>query len=274
MSFISDRKKPIVIGMVHFSALEGSDGFEGDKQLVLDRAMEDLRTLQEGGVDAVLFENNFDTPKFAALPKQVALHFEVLLEALTPKTRVPWGISALWNDYAFGFRMCKKFGGVMVRVPVFVDSVLTTYGRFMAEPKKVLEARRELDATEILLLADVHVKHAELIQPRPFEESTRAAVEAGADAIIITGQWTGDPPSPEQCKLARKTVGAHMPILTGSGMTAENVESFLPFIDGCIVGTAFKERDIDFSTRQGPNIVEAERRLDLEKIKKFMRAIY
>lgn len=273
MSFLASLKKPVVIGMVHFSSLEGSKNYEGDKALVLSRAREDLKAILDGGVDAVLFENNFDTPKFAELPELVAHHFEELVQMLVPDIHIPWGVSALWNDYRFGFDLCKRLGGVMVRVPVFVDSVDTAYGRFMAEPEKVMATRKELHAEHVSLLADVQVKHAKMVTPRPFTESVAEAVRAGADAVIVTGQWTGDPPSPEQCADAQRVAGPDVAILTGSGMTAENVATFLPFLDGCIVGTAFKQGSVDLTLRTGPNIVEEARRMDTQNVKRFMTAV-
>ena len=258
--------------MVHFSPLDGSIGFE-NKQIVLERAKQDLETLQRGGVDAVMFENNFDTPKFESLPESNAKQFEELIAELAPLTHVPWGIAALWNDYRLGFRLCKQYGGMMVRVPVFVDDVETTYGIFYAKPDEVLAARKELDAQDVALLVDVHVKHAKMLTPRSFKASLRDALNYHPQAVVITGQWTGDPPSVEQCKEAQQICRGTCGVLTGSGMTAENISQFIPFLDGCIVGTAFKEGDIEMSSRSGPNIVEPARRYDVKKIEAFMKAL-
>lgn len=263
--------KPCVIGMVHFSALDGYADCPG-KEEVLRRAIFDLEILLAGGVDAVMFENNFDDPKYEKLPPAAAAHFSELVGALVARTNVPWGISALWNDYELGFALCAQHGGVMVRVPVFVDSVETTYGNFFADPARVLTARKNLGAENVALLADVQVKHARMLEPRPLADSVAAAVEAGADGIIITGKWTGDPPQPADCELAKSVAAGRAAILTGSGMTAENVAGFAPFLDGLIVGTAFKEGVVDTGLRHGPNIVEQERRYDVEKVKKIMAA--
>lgn len=262
---------PSIIGMVHFSSLAGTDDFENDKKLVLDRAREDLHALQAGGVDAIIFENNFDKPKYEKMRPETRAHFMELLENLIPETHLPWGVAPLWNDYEFGFAACKKLGGVMVRVPVFVDSVETAYGKFYANPAAVLAARTKAQAENVAILADVQVKHATMLEPRPFIESVREAKEAGADGIIITGQWTGDPPSVEQCEQVKGEAG-DVAVLTGSGMTTENIRQFAPFIDATIVGTAFKEGEIDLSKREGPNVVAAALRYDLEKIKMFMSA--
>lgn len=258
-----------VIGMVHFSPLQGDPAFLG-KEEVLARAKEDLSRLVKGGVGAVLFENNFDNPKFERLPREQAEHFEELVAVLTKTLEVPWGIAALWNDYALGFRLCQMYGGSAVRVPVFVDSVDTVYGRFLADPKKVLQVRVDLQAEEVLILADVQVKHATMLAPRPLEASVKEAIEQGADGVIITGAWTGDPPTGEMVSCAREVVGDKGYVLTGSGMTPENIRKFKPFLDGCIVGSAFKE---DTKRIDGPNIVGPEVRYDLEKINRFVRAV-
>ncbi len=58
-------KKP-VIGMCHLHPLPGDPQFVAQKGLawVYDRALDDLRALQAGGVDAVMFSNEFSLPYF------------------------------------------------------------------------------------------------------------------------------------------------------------------------------------------------------------------
>ncbi len=258
--------------MIHFSALEGCSDFEG-REIVRARAIEDLQVLQAQGIDAVLFENNFDTPKQARLPERAAQHFRELVAELAPITHVPWGICALWNDYDLGFELCSKYGGQAVRIPVFTDSVDTTYGRFLADPSAVITSREHHQAEEVLILADVQVKHAQLVAPRSFAESFEDTIQLGADGAIITGQWTGDPPSVEQCRAAQLQNQNRVHLLTGSGMTTDNISSFLPFLDGCIVGSAFKEGSLDLQHRQGPNIVEPARRYDPVKIRRFLDTV-
>lgn len=260
-------KKPLVIGMVHFSPLDGGPGFSG-KDVVFDRAQEDLNVLIEGGVDAVIFENNFDNPKFEQLPEQQAKHFEELVKDLTQDLDVPWGLAPLWNDYALGFRLCKAYGGCMVRVPVFVDSVETVYGTFQAEPERVLQERKDQNAEDVMILADVQVKHATMLKPRPMAESLQEATKYHADAVVITGTWTGDPPSVELVSEAKNVLGDSTKLLTGSGMTAENIQDFLPFLDGCIVGSAFKKEAEKVS--DSVNIFPPEVRYDVEKVRSFV----
>lgn len=272
MAQLSFLPPKAVIGMVHFSALRGDTAFESD-EIVLSRAMADLKALLDGGVDAVIFENNFDAKKFAKLPLASAEHFRELLAELVPKTTVPWGVAALWNDYVLGFQLCRELGGSMVRVPVFVDSVETVYGTFMANPDAVISARVEAKAESVAILADVQVKHARMLEPRPLVESVQVAIEKGADAVIITGTWTGEPPSVEDCREARVVALSHVAIFTGSGMTSENINDFLPHIDGCIVGSTFKKTSNTSIDTTKPNIVGADVRFDLSRIKKFVHCV-
>lgn len=258
--------------MIHFSPLEGDSGFE-NKEMVLNRAKQDLEILLEGGVDAILFENNFDLDKDEKLTPAKAEHFRELVKELTPDLDLPWGLVPLWNDFELGFRLCKEFGGIMVRVPVFVDDVKTVYGVFKADAKKVLTARQQLGADDVMILADVHVKHAEMIKPRPLVESLQETIDAGADAVIITGEWTGDPPDVEECRLAKETAQDKIAVLTGSGLNADNLKQYTGVIDGCIVGTAFKEGEVDTKIQEGPNVTNAARRYDLAKVQRFMAII-
>ena len=56
-------KKPI-IALLHIKALPGDPGYDknGGMENVLESAKRDLDALQTGGVDGILFANEFSTP--------------------------------------------------------------------------------------------------------------------------------------------------------------------------------------------------------------------
>ena len=54
-------EKPI-IALLHLDALPGDPGFCGDVEEVVKHAHEDLLALQDGGVDGILFANEFSLP--------------------------------------------------------------------------------------------------------------------------------------------------------------------------------------------------------------------
>ena len=72
--------------------------------------------------------------------------------------------------------------------------------------------------------------------------SAELARERGADAIVVTGTVTGEPPSLEQIQQAQE--GADKtPVLIGSGLDASNAPALLAAADGAIVGTSLKRGD-------------------------------
>ena len=66
------------------------------------------------------------------------------------------------------------------------------YGEFAIDPKGLIDYRKSLGAEDILILADIQVKYATMINPRPLAESARLACEENADALVVTGGKTGD----------------------------------------------------------------------------------
>ena len=53
-----------IIAMCHFAPLPGDPGFKSEQgmEYAVDRARKDLKALQNGGVDAVMFSNEFSLP--------------------------------------------------------------------------------------------------------------------------------------------------------------------------------------------------------------------
>jgi uncharacterized protein len=86
------------------------------------------------------------------------------------------------------------------------------------------------------------VKYARMLVERSLAESARLARKAGADAVVITGTRTGEPPSLADLADARLGAG-DIPVLVGSGFSSENAASLLSAADGAIVGTSLKRGD-------------------------------
>ncbi|MBT7402736.1 BtpA/SgcQ family protein, partial [Candidatus Woesearchaeota archaeon] len=216
--------KPI-IGSLHFTPLLGYPNFKNIKK-VLDAAIKDLEAFEKGGVNGIIVENNYDVPhKIEVGPETVAC-MSYLTSEIMKRTKLPVGVSVLWNDYKAALSIARVCGAKFIRVPAFVDSVKTAYGTVIAEPKKVIEYRKKIGAENVLLFTDVQVKHAEMLEERPLSESIIEAIVNKSDAIIITGKWTGDAPNIEELKIARDTA-KDFPIFIGSGACKENIKYLL-----------------------------------------------
>jgi uncharacterized protein len=107
-------------------------------------------------------------------------------------------------------------------------------------PAELLAYRAALGASEVLVLADIQVKYATMLEPCSLRESATRAHAAGADAVVVSGGRTGDPPSVRELADTRAGAGG-VPVLIGSGLDAANAEVLLHVADGAIVGTSLLE---------------------------------
>ena len=117
-------------------------------------------------------------------------------------------------------------------------------GAMRIDPGGLLEHRRRLGAEHVLILADIQVKYARMSVERSLRESARLAREHQADAIVVTGRVTGDPPREDEIQEA-KAGALDCPVLVGQ--RARRDERFAPArrpADGAIVGTSLKTGDL------------------------------
>ena len=89
-------RKPI-IAMCHFGPLPGDPLYgkkEGMKK-VIDWATRDLASLQEGGVDAVMFSNEFSFPYLTRVDTVTVAAMARVIGELMPRITVPFGVNVL-----------------------------------------------------------------------------------------------------------------------------------------------------------------------------------
>ena len=229
-----------VIGMVHLLPLPGSARWAGSMDAVARAALRDAESLAEGGADALLVENFGDAPFTPGRvePETVAAMAAVAREISRAVGR-PLGINVLRSDGRSALAVAVAAGARFIRVNVHVGAVLTDQGIIQGAAHELLRARRLLGA-DVKILADVQTKHAAPLAVVSLEQEARNCVERGlADALIVSGAATGEPTAPGDLKRVRDTVPG-VPLLVGSGATAETAADLLAVADGLIVGTAVK----------------------------------
>jgi len=234
-------KKPIV-GMVHLLPLPGSPRYEGlGLDRISERAVQDAKHLESGGVDGLIVENFGDAPYLKANvgPETISAMASIAKEVIDT-VEVPIGINVLRNDAKAALAVACAAGGKFVRVNVFAEAIVGDQGIIEACAPELIRYRRQLGAEEIKIFADIHVKHGALLTPRPIEESAMDAAYRGlADALIVTGPRTGVEPKLENLMRVKKAV-PDRPVLVGSGIDKENIAKLLKHADGAIVGTSLK----------------------------------
>jgi membrane complex biogenesis BtpA family protein len=237
---IFQSAKPI-IGVIHLPPLPGFDGHPGMEAL-LRHALADLEVLVACKVDGVLVENEHDKPhQVMASPDVIAAMRDITAAVVAASRNIVVGCEILLNDPRASLEVAAHTGASFIRSDYFVDRMSRPgYGEFAIDPVALVNYRNDL-APGVLILADVQVKYATMLEPRPLGESVRLAVHHGADAVVVTGDATGSAPRREHLQEATVAVSAGdeaIPVLIGSGLDPTNAVGLLQDCDGAIVGTS------------------------------------
>lgn len=254
-----DTEQPIV-GMVHLPPLPGAPAFEGDRETVRTRALEDARRLEAGGVDGIVLENFGDAPFYPDdVPNHVVAELTAIATALTDAVEVPVGINVLRNDAAAALSVAAAADAQFVRVNVHVGTAATDQGILEGRAHETLRLRDRLE-TDVGIFADVHVKHATQIGANAIGRAVLETVERGkADAVIVSGPGTGVETDVEDIRRVTDILTEHghdtTPVFVGSGVTSETVaDCFEAGADGLIVGTALKRDGVTTNPVSGDRV--------------------
>lgn len=229
--------KPL-IGVIHLPPLVGYDDHPGINA-VIEKALQDLKTLEDAGIDGVLVENDGDHPPHIGFNQKISDSFAEVMKVVKEKAHIPLGLEILY-DMPGTIELAAKVKADFVRLDVFVDDVQTRYGPQIFGEEDKLNALRNKLHPDLLLFTDIQVKHTTMLDTtKPIIQSAKEAIAAGSNGIIITGVWTGKEPDLDEIKEVKDVVG-NIPILVGSGFSAENAEKFIPYIDGVIVASSIK----------------------------------
>jgi len=231
-------RSPVVIGMVHLPPLPGYPDSPGIDRLV-DHALRDLAALEYAGVDGVLVENEYDRPhRIMATAEVTAAMTRITRELVAARRSARIGCEILLNDPRASLAAAGAAGADFIRCDYVVDRMTRPqYGEFEIDPEGLLRYRDAIGAGDVMILADIQVKYATMIDPRPLAESARLAAKSGADAVVVTGTMSGNAPRIGDLEAA----AGELPVLIGSGLDPDNAERLLAACDGAIVGTAIME---------------------------------
>lgn len=233
-------QKRFVIGMVHCLPLPGTVGYGSDCEKIYAQAVQDARTLAECGVDAVIVENMGDGPFAVKLDVAQISALAIAAARVRAAVSLPVGVDAAFCDYEASISIAHSTGCQFVRIPVFVDTVEFYGGLITPCARGCMTYRKNLGAEEIMVLADVQVKHTNMLLPHvKIEQSAKNAADCGADAIIVTGSMIGETTPIEMIERVKKVVS--LPVIAGSGVNAKNIDAQLSIADGAIIGSSLKE---------------------------------
>ena len=161
-------------------------------------------------------------------------------EKVRERFGVPLGINVLANAAIPAMAIALAGGADFVRVNQWANAYIANEGFIEGAAAKALRYRSMLRAEHIRVFADSHVKHGShaIVADRSIQELTRDVDFFEADAVIATGQRTGDSATMEEIDEIR--AATELPLLVGSGVTPANVKQILGRTQGVIVASTMK----------------------------------
>src|SRR6185503_19656412 len=138
--FSSGRKT--LIGVVHLLPLPGSPRWQRNLEQLIQFAVNDAHSYQQGGADAVFVENFGDVPftKSSVAPETIAA-MTAAGRAIRAAVKLPIGFNVLRNDARAALALCAACGGNFIRVNIHTGAMLTDQGIIEGDAYETLRYR-------------------------------------------------------------------------------------------------------------------------------------
>ena len=249
-----------IIGMIHVDALPGTPRSKDNVKTIIEKAKKEAEIYKKAGIDAVMLENMHDTPYLNKNigPEIVSTMTAVCIEVKKILSDIPCGIQILAAANKEALAVAKAAELDFIRAEAFVFAHVADEGIIESCAGELLRYRRQISAENILVLTDIKKKHSahSITADVDIAETAHAVELFMGDGVIITGTFTGEEANIEEVRSVKKSI--KLPVLIGSGVTYENVESYLKTADALIIGSYFKEKGY------------WENEVDYARVKKFM----
>ena len=233
-----------VIAMLHLSALPGDPGYDRPAGMrgVVERAARELAALQSGGVDAVMFSNEFSLPYLTKTEPITSMAMARVIGELRQEIGVPFGVNVLWDGIA-SIDLAVSTGAQFVR-EIFTGVYASDFGLWDTNVGAAARHRSRLGAQDVKLLFNIVPESATYLANRDIEDLTKTTVFATLpDALCVSGLTAGASTDSQILTRVKASAG-DVPVIVNTGVRAENAAEMLAIADGAVVGTFFKKNGI------------------------------
>ena len=242
MSWLKDvfaTEKPI-IAMCHFDPLPGDPSYDAQKGLpwVLERVRRNLRALQEGGVDAVMFSNESSLPYLTKVEPITYVTMARVIGEVMRDITVPHGVNVLWDPVAT-IDLAVATGARFVR-EIFSGVYASDFGLWNTNAGEVVRHQHRVNGAGVRLLYNIVPEAAAYLGQRSLADIARSTVfNDRPDALCVSGLIAGVASSADALRQVKAAVPDAL-VFANTGVNLANVEEQLRVADGAVIGTTFK----------------------------------
>ena len=254
-------KKPI-ISMLHMQPLPGDPLFKEKDSMrrVVALARADLHAIQDGGVDGIIFSNEFSLPYQRRMSFVTPSAMARVIGELMNDIRVPYGVDCI-SDGLATIELAAAvdasfargtFSGVYVGDGGFYDNQLS----------ELLRRKSALRLDELKLLYFLNPESDINLDTRNLAAIARSLVfKASPDALCVSGSAAGTGVGNELLALVKEAVPETV-VFPNTGCTKDTIVDKLRICDGAVVATTFKVDGKLFNP------------VDVDRVKEFMKLVF
>lgn len=250
-----------IIAMCHFDALPGDPNYDEAAGMagVVENAKKDFLALQEGGVDAVMFSNEFSLPYLTDVKTETVAAMARIIGELKPLIKIPFGVNVLW-DAKKSLDLAKAVDAAFVR-EIFTGVYGSDFGLWNTNVGETVRHQQRIGAGHVKLLFNIVPEAAAYLGARDIISVAKSTVfNNRPDALCVSGLTAGTETDSAILKLVKETVGNTV-VFANTGVRLSNVEDQLSIADGAVVGTTFKKDGV------------FENHVDVARVKEFMTKV-
>lgn len=263
MSWLKDvvGTEKAIISMLHLQAMPGDPGYDKAKGMkwIVEKAKEDLEALQDGGVDAIMFSNEYSLPYLTDVRRETVACMARIIGELKPYISVPYGVNVLWDPKA-SLDLAIAVDAKFIR-EIFTGVYASDFGLWDTNCGEIVRHQHEIGAEHVKLLFNIVPEAAKYLADRDLKQIAKSTVfNCRPDALCVSGLTAGSPTDMTMLKEVKEEVPETV-VLANTGCRKETIEGLLGIADGAIVATTFKY-DGKF-----------ENQVDINRVNEFMTVV-
>ncbi len=253
-------KKPI-FAMLHLDPLPGDPKYRHGDNMdhVVELARKDLHALQDGGVDGIIFSNEFSLPYERHMSFVTPAAMARVIGELKSEIRVPYGVDCI-SDGMASIELAAAVDAKFIR-GTFCGVYVGDGGLYNNDFSQIMRRKAALHQDNLKMLYFINPESDRNLDTRPLVDIAKSVIfKASPDGLCISASAAGQEVDDEL--IASVKAGApEVVVLCNTGCRVDTVERKLRTSDAAVVGTTFKE-DGDFY-----------KHIDIARVSEFMQVV-
>jgi membrane complex biogenesis BtpA family protein len=232
-------EKPI-ISMLHLQPLPGDPKFKyGDSmKRVVDLARKDLHAIQGGGVDGIIFSNEFSLPYQRHMSFVTPSAMARVIGELMSEIKVPFGVDCI-SDGLASIELAAAVDAAFIR-GTFSGVYVGDGGFYNNDFSDLIRRKAALGLEDLKMLYFLNPESDMNLDTRRLPDIAKSLVfKANPDALCISGSAAGLGVDNDLLEKVKSAV-PETPVFANTGCRVDTIADKLKICDAAVVATTFK----------------------------------